>query len=270
MSEWPNDQNDWWMRHANLTEEQRAILRKRTNSHRIAFSVILITLGVLLFLGNLGIFAIHNVWVFWPAFPIAIGISRLVSGETSRSRAGGIFLILFGAFFLLSNLGWLDLRASHGSWFISLALIGVGFAALFNGFDFTRQPGRGAAFAPPRQPTAPDYENAIHDFVVFGALKRKLETRDFRGGEMTTIFGNIEMDLRRAFITQQARSVVINVMTVFGATKLRVPENWRVIVSGIGILGNFEDKTIPPNIGPDAPTLIVAGFAIFGAVEIED
>jgi len=68
----------------------------------------------------------------------------------------------------------------------------------------------------------------------------------------------------------RARSVIINVMTVFGETKLRVPENWRVIVSGSGILGNFEDKTIPPNTGPDAPTLIIAGFAIFGSVQIED
>jgi hypothetical protein len=270
VSEWPNDQNDWWMRHANLTDEQRILLRRRVNGHRIAFSVILITVGVLLFLGNLGIFPIHSIWVFWPAIPIAFGISRLISGETGRGRSAGILLVLFGAFFLLSNLGWLGLHAHRGSWFFSLLLIGVGLAALFNGFDFSRQPAWGAPFAPPRPGTVPNYENVIHDFVVFGALKRKLETPDFRGGEMTTIFGSIEMDLRRAFITQQARSVIINVMTVFGETKLRVPENWRVIVSGSGILGNFEDKTIPPNTGPDAPTLIIAGFAIFGSVQIED
>jgi hypothetical protein len=258
------------MRHANLTEEQRVLLRKRANGHRIAFSVILITVGVLLFLGNLGIFSIHSTWVFWPVLPIAFGISRLISGGTSRSRSAGILLILFGAFFLLSNLGWVDLRASRGSWVFSLLLIGAGLAALFNVFDFSRQPAWGAPFAPPQPGTVPNYENAIHDFVVFGALKRKLETPDFRGGEMTTIFGSIEIDLRRALITQQARTVVINVMTVFGETKVRVPQNWRVIVSGSGILGNFEDKTIPPNTGPDAPTLIIAGFSIFGSVQIED
>jgi cell wall-active antibiotic response 4TMS protein YvqF len=268
--EWPDDQNDWWMRHANLTEEQRLLLRRRANGHRIAFSLILITAGVLLFLGNLGIFPIHNIWVFWPLIPIAFGISRLIGGVTRGARSSGIWLILFGAFFLLSNLGWLDLHAAGGSWPFSLLLIGVGVAALFNGLDFSRRPGWGAHFAPARPRTAPDYENAIHDFVLFGALKRKLETPDFRGGEITTIFASIEMDLRRAFITQRERSAVINVMTVFGETKLRVPENWRVIVSGTGILGNFEDKTIPPNTGPDAPTLIIAGFSIFGAVQIED
>ena len=41
-------------------------------------------------------------------------------------------------------------------------------------------------------------------------------------------------------------------------------------MSGAGILGNFEDKTIPPNTGQDTPTLIITGFSIFGAVEIED
>jgi predicted membrane protein len=257
------------MRHANLTEEQRTLLRRRTNGHRVAFSVVLITVGVLLFLGNLGIFPIHSIWIFWPAFPIAAGISRLLNGDTGRARTGGILLLLFGVFFLLQNMGWLNVHAG-GSSLLSLLLIGVGLAALFNVFDFSRQPGKGMPFPRSEPPVIHDYENSIHDFVVFGGLKRKLETQDFRGGEMTTIFGNIEMDLRRAFITQQARSVVINVMTIFGATKVRVPQNWRVIVSGAGILGNFEDKTIPPNTGPDAPTLIIAGFSIFGSVEIED
>ena len=65
----------------------------------------------------------------------------------------------------------------------------------------------------------PDYETTVNDFVVFGALKRKLESNDFRGGDLTAIFGNIEMDLRRALITPAVRSAAINVTTVFGATK---------------------------------------------------
>jgi predicted membrane protein len=271
VSEGPRHQNDWWTRRANLTDEQRFLLRRRANGYRVSFAVVLITIGVLLFLGNLGIFPIRDVWIFWPAFPIAAGIGKLMSGADSRSRVLGILLIVFGGFFLLDNLGWIRLRTHDDSWLIALILIGVGLAAL----TFRQSPrmfkGRHAPpFAWQRPQRRPNYEHMINDFVMFGALKRKLETFDFRGGELTTIFGNIEMDLRRALITPEIRSVVINVMTVFGATKLRVPQNWRVIVSGAGILGNFEDKTIPPNTGPDAPTLIIAGFSIFGSVEIED
>ena len=78
------------------------------------------------------------------------------------------------------------------------------------------------------------------------------------------------MDLRPALIAPPATSAVLNVTAVFGAIKIRAPQNWRVHISGAGILGNFEDKTIPPNTGPDAPVLVITGVAVFSSVEIED
>ncbi len=262
---------DDWTRDANLTDEQRMLVRRRSHGSRIAFSVILIAAGVLLFLANLGLFPIENIWIFWPLFPIAAGIGRLLGGKDPRTQFVGVLLVLFGGLFVLSNLGWIHWRTTNGSWPIALILIGVGCAALFGVVESAGRPRAapsGASFLGSRQ--AFSYEKMINDYVVFGNLKRKLETDDFRGGDLTTIFGNIEIDLRRAFITPLARSAVINVTTVFGETKIRVPENWRVTVSGVSILGSFEDKTIPPNSGPDAPTLIVTGFSVFGSASIED
>ncbi len=236
---------------------------------RVALSGILIAIGVLLFLSNLGIIPIRNMWDYWPAIPIAIGLGSLLTARNTGGRLWGFLLIGFGAVFLLLNLGLIRLQTHDGSLFLSVILIAAGFAALsgVSGPPHRRWLG-GPHFPRPR--VRPDYDSNVNDFVVFGALKRKLESNDFRGGDLIAIFGNIEIDLRRALITAAIRSAVINVVAVFGATKIRVPQNWRVAVSGAGILGNFEDKTIPPNTGPDAPTLIITGYSIFGSVEIED
>jgi ABC-type multidrug transport system fused ATPase/permease subunit len=268
VSEHPGDPKDW-MRYAHLTEEQRLMMLRHGGRSRVAVSGILIAIGVLLFLSNLGIIPIRNMWDFWPAIPIAIGLGSLVNARNTAGRLWGFLLMGFGAVFLLLNLGMIRLHTHDGSLFVSVVLIAVGFAALSG---VSGQPHRrwfgGHHFPRPR--VRPDYESAVNDYVVFGALRRKLESNDFRGGDLIAIFGNIDIDLRRALITPAVRSAQINAMTVFGATKIRVPQSWRVAVSGVGILGNFEDKTIPPNTGPDAPTLIVTGYSIFGSVEIED
>lgn len=268
MSEGWGDPKDW-MRYANLTDEQRLMKLRRGGRSRVAVAGILIAVGVLLFLGNLGIVPIRNIWDFWPVIPIVIGIGSLVNARNTAGRLWGFLLIGFGSLFLLLNLGLIHLQTHDGSLFISVILIAVGFAALSGASapSYRRWLDR-APFHRPR--LRPDFDSNVNDFVVFGALKRKLESTDFRGGDLIAIFGNIEMDLRRALITAAVRSAVVNVVALFGATKIRVPQNWRVVVSGAGILGNFEDKTIPPNTGPDAPTLIITGYSIFGSVEIED
>jgi predicted membrane protein len=268
VSEHPGDPKDW-MRHAHLTEEQRLMMIRQGGRSRVALSGILIAIGVLLFLSNLGIIPIRNMWNFWPTIPIAIGLGSLASARNTVGRLWGFLLMGFGAVFLLLNLGLIRLQTHDGSLFVSVVLIAVGLAALsgVSGRPHRRWTG-GPHFH--RSRIRPDFESTVNDYVVFGALKRKLESNDFRGGDLIAIFGNIEIDLRRALIAPVVRSAVVNVMAVFGAAKIRVPQSWRVAVSGAGILGNFEDKTIPPNTGPEAPTLIVTGFSIFGSVEIED
>ncbi len=66
------------------------------------------------------------------------------------------------------------------------------------------------------------------------------------------------------------RSVGVDVNALFGAVKIRIPETWRVNLNGSSILGVFEDKTVPPNTGPDAPVLVITGYSAFSAVEIEN
>jgi len=243
--------------------------RRNATGARLFFSVVLIAAGVLLFLSNLGIFPIRNVWMFWPVLPIIAGVGSFMRARNASARVWGVFLVIFGCLFLLLNLGWLPMRTHDGIWLLSLILMAAGFAALLSVLESSRKALPG--LQDPIQGVARrDYQNTVNDFVLFGGLKRKLESYAFQGGDLTTIFGNIEVDLRPALIAPPATSAVLNVTAVFGSIKIRAPQAWRVHVSGAGILGNFEDKTIPPNIGPDAPALVITGLSIFSSVEIED
>ena len=96
-----------------------------------------------------------------------------------------------------------------------------------------------------------------------------LETKDFRSADLLAVFGGIDLDLRPAFITQEA---VIDANAIFGGIEIRVPQNWVVDLRGTGIFGGYEDKTIHPVSDPNvpAPRLVVTGSAIFGGVSISN
>jgi len=112
--------------------------------------------------------------------------------------------------------------------------------------------------------------NSLDEVAVFGAIKRKLDTLDFRGGEVRTLFGEVKIDLRHTGIASREEPVTVDATAVFGAVKIRVPDGWRVNVSGMGVLGAYEDKTIPPSQTAGAPLLIITGLSMFGSVEIEN
>ncbi len=279
MSERPGSDPNDWLRYAKLNKQQQRFLRrqKRPDGAPFPLAIVLIGAGVLLFLGNLGVLPVRDIWVYWPVFPIAAGLGRISSARNTGAILSGVLALIFGAYFLLSNLGWLNLRFSDGSGPIAFLLIASGLITLVKMLDFSRAPQPDTSPPNTSQPfTAPsftmqgDQRNAVNDFVLLGALKRRLETLTFNGGQMICVLGNIEIDLRRAVIAPDTRTAVLNTTAVFGAIKLRVPQHWRIHVSGISILGNFEDKTIPPSLALDASTLVITGLSLFSSVEIED
>jgi hypothetical protein len=264
-----DDPNDW-VKYSNIDEKFVPLLQRRAAASRVFFSVFLIAIGVLLFLGNLGLLPIHSIWQFWPATVIVPGVWLLTNRTCASSTIWGVFLVGFGTLFLLTTLGLLRVRTNDASWPLSLLFMAAGTAALIR----VTHPGDGRVFpmnfAQAFQSRRPASQDNVTDFAILGALKRKSEAESFQGGDLMAIFGNIDYDLRRAIIPTGSEFAVLNVMAVFGAIKIRVPETWRVNVTGAGILGNFEDKTVPANAGLQAPTLVITGYSVFGTVEVED
>lgn len=250
--------NRWMSRHSGT----------RTGAARTGVAVCLIIFGALLFLSNLGLFPVRMVWSYWPLIFIAFGVIR----GLGRPSIGGIiwagFLVLAGVVIFLLNLGVIHIQTDDGSWPLSLLVIAFGVLMLVRALEGRPRLGLPEGFAARFRPGP---ISALRDWAILGSVKRRLETPAFDGGEAVSIFGSVEIDLRRAQISNAERTVTIDATCIFGAVKLRAPENWRLNMQGVGILGSFEDKTITANMpGFDSPVLVVTGFAIFGAVEIEN
>lgn len=242
--------------------------RNRSQASRLFFATALIIVGTLLFLGNLGLWPVRDVWDYWPIILIAIGIGRLFGGRCASSRVFGILLIFFGALFLTVTLGILHINARDNSWPVSLLLIAFGFIALMRVLESGRVAKPALGF-----PTdvATSSENAVRDRAVFAEIKRKVETPNFQGGDILSVFGNVDLNLRRAQISPVDKSATIEANAVFGGVKIRVPETWRVSIQGTAVLGGYTDKTTPPTTPEsETPVLIITGYAVFGAIEIVD
>jgi predicted membrane protein len=240
----------------------------RSPGARLFMAAFLIVAGTLLFLGNLGVLPIQSIWSFWPLLIAGFGISKMVNTPDRTHRLLGALLTVFGVLFTLINIGVIHIRARDHSWPISMLLIAFGLAMLIKVLD-RRDPGRPMWSSFRREPPG-DAANLLSDLAVMGSVKRRLDAADFRGGSALTILGSIELDLRHSRITDPGQTIYLEVSAILGSAKIRVPENWRVRIHGAGIMGNYEDKTVPAAACAEGPTLFVSGYALMAEVEIED
>ncbi|MFJ9622173.1 DUF1707 domain-containing protein [Streptomyces sp. NPDC101181] len=100
--------------------------------------------------------------------------------------------------------------------------------------------------------------------AVFSSSVRKGRWRVGGRTNAFALFGSVEIDLTEALFGQ--RFTVINATSIFGSVEVRVPENISLRGNGTGVFGGFEVKSLE-SPDPDAPVVVVNGYAVFGAVE---
>ena len=107
-------------------------------------------------------------------------------------------------------------------------------------------------------------------WAVFSGVKRKVDSQDFKGGDVVAVFGGVNIDLRNAAIAGERAVIDLNLL--FGGVDIRVPENWNVVMKGVAIFGAFEDKTTHPKADPNVkiPELVITGAAMFAGVNAKN
>lgn len=79
------------------------------------------------------------------------------------------------------------------------------------------------------------------------------------------LMGGIELDLTRASFVD--RETTITAIAIMGGVEITVSEDLTVVLSGIGVMGAFEDNAKYPGT-PGGPIVRVNGVALMGAVEV--
>ena len=219
-------------------------------SNRKLVGIILILLGIGFLLQQFTAFDFGDIlYTYWPSILIIIGLVKLVQKQSST--LGNIILILIGALFQANRLGLINYSFGDIFWPAILILVGLNFI-------LSRKPNYSS--------DSLDEESSVNNFVIFSGIKTLNYSQSFKGGTATALFGGIDIDLRGANISDGEAYLELTAM--FGGIDLLVPQDWKVEVTGVPILGGWENKTIL-NTNPDAPVLKVKCFVAFGGIEVK-
>jgi len=258
-NQWEERRQRWEQRRQERQARWEArIARRRQHPGAPGFfaGAIIVAVGLFLLLDNLGIVRFHDVWQYWPVILIVWGVSHIFSSRGPAGYAWGGVIAFIGALLLLDNLDIIFFNL-HLIW--PMIIIAVGVGMLLHAMERQRY---GVAGAPPVS------DAMAEGMAVFGNVKRRIDSKDFRGGDANTIFGEVVFDLRNAGMTQD--EAVINVNVVFGAVKIFVPQSWLVQVKAATVFAGVEDKTLPPRPDPGVkiPRLVITGGVVFGAINL--
>lgn len=221
-------------------------------SGRVWGGVVLVGVGLLFLAHQAGVDIPH--WVFsWEMFAIGIG---LYVGARHSFRAGGwIIPIVVGAVFLVNDMVY-DYDLKQYLW--PSIIIGIGLFMIFRP--------RGGGGRRHWQSNSESSEDAIDAVSIFGGTKKIIISKDFRGGDITTIFGGTELNFGQADINDTA---TVEITQLFGGTKLIVPPHWNIKSEIVCVFGGIDDKR---HLVKDAPeskkVLVLRGTCIFGGIDI--
>jgi len=238
-------------------EDRMSRRHYRSGSHGIFFGAIVVAVGSLLLLDNLGIVRFHDVWQYWPVLLVAYGVSRIVDSHSPSGYVWGGVVALIGAFLLLDTL---DIIVFNFAVVWPLLLIAFGLSVLVRAMEGNRfRAGAPSATSP-----------VVGTHAIFSESRSGSETQDFHGGDATAIFGAARFDLRNASMTVDEARIDVNV--VFGEVEVRVPETWSVINRAGVIFAGVNDKTIHPKPDPNVktPRLVITGAVVFGAITLRN
>lgn len=232
---------------------------------RILAGALLIIAGGLLFLEtfNLVSFSLAYYIFSWKTLLIGIGIILLSNHER---RTTGYILIGLGVAFWLPSI--VDYNVRFSQVFFPLILIAVGMIILTRRGKYKGSPGFGKKI-PNNDKTDEMGMDYLDDISILGGGNKRIQSQNFKGGRITAIFGGSEFDFKNAVISEEG--CVIDVFTMFGGSKLIVPEDWQVKSDILSLFGGFGDKRAirPSDIDPKK-TLMLKGFVMFGGIEIKN
>lgn len=244
-------------------------MRKRRSSFnaRLWFGLLILTLGTLWTLDNLGIVDSGEITRWWPLLVIGYGLARVAGIGMERHPGTGLVFMLIGTLFALDRFDIYNWDVSD-LWPVALILIGGAIV-----WRAVRGPGKGGVFVhvvgPERRTDdgGPADADTFSCVAIWSGVDRKATSQALRGGDFTAIMGGGELDLRGAKTVEGGAE--LEVLVMMGGLEIQVPEDWNVVNDATVVMGAIEDeRKVGVPAGPN--TLILKGFVMWGGVEIKN
>lgn len=252
--------------------------RKKAISTQLLIGLVIVLVGTGLLLRRMD-FPLPD-WLFgWEMILIIVGV---VSGINSKFKdISWIIPIIVGCVFLVDDV-FPGTKIGMYIWPLGIIVIGLiiafkpNFAKMGESTrrrwqdlpqtgqeTFTGQ--TGASHLPNDAFTTTN--DVLDATAVFGGVKRSVVSKNFRGGEIVSVFGGAEINLAHADFNGVIKLEIVNVL---GGTKLIVPGTWDVQSAMVAVFGGVDDKRfINPDLIDPNKRLIIEGTSFLGGLEIK-
>ncbi|WP_159077053.1 LiaF transmembrane domain-containing protein [Halococcoides cellulosivorans] len=225
----------------------------RTLLSRISTGGLIVLVGLALLARTTELFDAGLVWTWLPALFVVLGVWALLASQF-RNLTGPVMVIAVAGAVLARNLDVIS-DATLGRWWpLLVVLFGV---LLVVGRSRRRRSSPGAT------------TGEVSVLSVLGGSERRIGPT-FTGAEVLSVFGGSELDLRETDVPTPP--AVLDTITLFGGTELRVPSDWVVQIDALALFGGIEDDRQAPSDGParteEGPDLVITGLVLFGGLEI--
>jgi len=236
---------------------------EKTGGHfgggRSLAGIIIVVVGTLLLARQVGVEFPY--WIFsWPMFLIALGL--YIGARHSFRHWGWLIPVGIGTTFLIDDM-IPGINVREFAW--PIIIICIGLFMIFRPRRGSREFAR--RWENKSAETSQSSEALFESVTIFGEHKKQVLSKDFKGGESVCVFGGTELNLSQADITGR---VSIEIVQVFGGTKIIVPGNWKIETEElVCILGGLNDKRQIHTGGIDQnKVLVLKGTCIFGGIDI--
>jgi predicted membrane protein len=252
---------------------QQQDIERGNKSSRLLSGMVLLLVGILLLGYKMG--APIPGWIFtWPVLLIVLG---LLIGFKSRFHNPGAFIMILigGIFFVDQQIPGIEFH----NYILPIILISLGLLFILRPKSnrchrrnrrWERMNAHVAASSEKirneENSSSADDGEYIDVVSVFGGIKKNIQSKNFKGGEIVSFMGGSEINFMQADIQHP---VELEVNNVFGGTKLIIPSNWDVKNEISAVFGGVEDKRNFSNSTPDSvKKIVLKGACVFGGIEV--
>ena len=246
-------------------ETNNNIYKKNRLDPRVILGIALVVIGVLILLDNIYFidFDIPRIIFSFPAVLIFIGILILLHGN---NKVFGSILLVLGVFFIIPRIfPWIYYDKQI---ILPVLIIAFGLYIIFRKRNSCYN--HSVNDQPEKEGGYKKYDtDRIDDISIFGGGQKIIASKNFKGGNVTAIFGGSEIDFTNCTLADG--TAVIDVLAIFGGSTLIVPNEWNIIIDVFPLFGGFSNKirrTPDTKIDMDK-TLIIKGLVIFGGGEVK-
>ena len=216
----------------------------------IAFIVVgLILAGNAIGITNIDIF-FDGWWTLFIIVPCFIGLFN------DSDKTGNVIGLVIGGTLLLACQGLLNFEMVW-KLVVPVALVIIGVSIIFKD-SIHGKINSEISKINKSQKDIPSY------CATFSEQNANFENEEFKGADLTAVFGGVKCDSRQAIINSDT---VIKAESIFGGVEIYVPSNVKVKIKSTPIFGGVTDKSVHNQ--ESEHTIYINSTCIFGGVDIK-